>query len=211
VNALALALEDAPEIECPFTEPLVRALVPWSHCGTVVSRGEADPADLARRMVTLYPLSVAVCAYRRDILSRACRGVDYAVRVLARNSLVRFAERTADPSNARRILAAADLLSASITVASAPWVGLAVQALYESWVCRNVGVGATATIFDVKTALLWLTSAIYRDDPHALEIAGRCAASFAIHEGARIVVGTWEPAERLVRVTLAQSIGDDHA
>lgn len=195
MTAVALAIDDVPEIECSFAGTLLRALIPWGHCGTIVSRGEADPADLARRLTTLYPLAVSVCAYRRDVLSRACRGVDYAVRVIARRRLARFDGWPA--------ASAIDLFSAPITQATAPWIGLAALALRESWARRgDRSEGAIAVLFDATLALSWLSTAIYGDDPRALEIAGRCAASLAIAEGCTIVCGTWEPAERLVLVAL---------
>lgn len=186
--------DDAPEIECPFTEALVRALIPWSHSGTVVSRGEADPADLARRLVTLYPLSVAVCAYRRDVLSRACRGVDYAVRVIARAQIARF--------SGWPVGQAVELLSTPITPASAPWIGLAAWALRESWTGRSDrSAGATAVLYDVCLTLHWLCEGLM-GTPRALEVAGRSSAWLAISEGCMVGRGTWEPAERLARVAL---------
>lgn len=200
MTAAALASDDTPDIECPYTDALLHALIPWGRCGTSVSRGEADPKDLARRMDTLYPLAIAVCAYRRDVLTRACRGVDYAVRTIAHDRLARF---VGWPTEEAR-----DLFSKPITADSAPWVGLAALALYESWPKHSHrSEGALAILFDAGIVLGWLSAAIYGEDDRALELAGRCSAGFAITEGATILVGTWEPAERLVRITLGLDAG----
>lgn len=177
MTAAALASDDTPDIECPYTDALLCALIPWGRCGTSTARGEADPADLARRMDTLIPLAIAVCAYRRDVLTRACRGVDYAVRVIARERVARFGGWPAAEATA--------LFSTPITADSAAWVGLAAQSLYDSWPKQGsqCSEGARAILFDAMLTLRWLSAAIYHEDDRALELAGRCSAGFAISEG----------------------------
>jgi len=72
MTAAALASDDTPDIECPYTDALLCALIPWGRCGTSTARGEADPADLARRMDTRHPLASA------EALARASLDVETA-------------------------------------------------------------------------------------------------------------------------------------